>query len=313
MAPSGVDDGSVPRIVRAYDASRRWFEASLTVARGVFVGAWLGLLDRTALHATDELYYRRTRMYHDEQYNLSGFFPWEVQAFERHFQSCQSVLVTSAGGGREVVALERRGLAVAAFECHPGLAQRANELLRREGLTARVTLAPRDECPSDTPTCDGAIIGWTSYTLMQHASTRVRFLKQLRAHLRGGAPLLVSVFARREALRYLRIVTATANVLRALRGRQKAELGDDLVPNFVHHFTEDELAAELEAGGFRLAEFSRVGSPHAIAYAAGAVDDASVQGSASDEEEAESSCGQVATEQPRDAPTGFDLRDTPHL
>ena len=313
MAPSGVDDGSVPRIVRAYDASRRWFEASLTVARGVFVGAWLGLLDRAALHATDELYYRRARMYHDEQYNLSGFFPWEAQAFDRHFQGCQSVVVTSAGGGREVVALERRGLAVAAFECHPGLAHRANELLSREGLTARVTLATRDECPSDIPACDGAIIGWTSYTLMQHATTRVRFLKQLRAHLRDGAPLLVSVFARREALRYLRIVRATANVLRAIRGLQKAELGDDLVPNFVHHFTEDELAAELEAGGFRLAEFSRVGSPHAIAYAAGVVDDPSVKGSAADDAEIESSCGQVATEQPPDAPAGFDLRDTPHL
>ena len=308
-----MDDGRVPWRVRAYDTSRRWFEGSIAIARGVFIGTWLGLLDRAALHAIDELYYRRTRMYHDEQYNLSGFFPWEVQAFDRHFQGCQSVLVTSAGGGREVVALERRGLAVAAFECHPGLTQTANELLQREGFTTRVALVPRDECPSDIPTCDGAIIGWTSYTLMQHASTRVRFLKQLRAHLRNGAPLLVSVFARREALRYLRIVTASANVLRALRGRQKAELGDDLVPNFVHHFTEDELAVELEAGGFRLAEFSRVGSPHAIAHAVGAVGDPSMHGSTSDEEVAESSCGHVATEQPRDVPTGFDLRDTPHL
>jgi hypothetical protein len=310
MPPSGVDDGKVPRRVRAYDASRRWFDVFITAARGVFVGTWLGLLDRTALHATDEVYYRRTRMYHDEHYNLSGFFPWEGQALEQYFQGCRSVLVTSAGGGREVVALARRGLAVAAFECHPGLAQGANELLSREGLTARVALAPRDECPSDIPTCDGAIIGWTSYTLMQHASTRVRFLKQLRAHLPNGAPLLVSVFARREALRYLRIVRGTANVLRAIRGRQKAELGDDLVPNFVHHFSEDELAAELEAGGFRLAEFSRVGSPHAVAHAVEAADDPSVRGSASDEEKAESSYGQVTTELRRDAAKGGGLRDT---
>lgn len=291
-----MDDGKVPRRVRAYDASRRWFEVSITAARGVFVGAWLGLLDRTALHATDELYYRRTRMYHDEHYNLSGFFPWEAQALERHFHGCRSMLVSSAGGGREVVALERRGLAVVAFECHPGLAQTANELLSREGLKTRVALAPRDECPSDIPTCDGAIIGWTSYTLMQHASTRIRFLKQVRARVPNGAPLLVSVFARREALRYLRIVAGTANVLRAIRGRQKAELGDDLVPNFVHHFSEDELAAELEAGGFRLAEFSRVGSPHAVAHALGAVDAPSVRASASDEEKAESSYGRVTTE-----------------
>lgn len=312
MPPSDVDAGKVPLRVRAYDASRRWFEVSITAARGVFVGTWLGLLDRTALHATDELYYRRTRMYHDEPYNLSGFFPWEGQAFERFFQGCRSVLVTSAGGGREVIALERRGLAVVAFECHPELVRGANELLAREGLTARIALAPRDECPSDIPTCDGAVIGWTSYTLMQHASTRVRFLKQLRAHLPNGAPLLVSVFARREALRYLRIVRGTANVLRAIRGRKKAELGDDLVPNFVHHFSEDELAAELEAGGFRLAEFSRVGSPHAVAHAVEAAHDPSVRGSASDEEKAESSYEQVTTEARGEAANGSGLRDTPH-
>ena len=301
MPPSGMDDGKVPRRVRAYDASRRWLDVSITAARGVFVGTWLGLLDRTALHATDELYYRRTRMYHDDHFNLSGFFPWEAQAVERHFGACRSVLVTSAGGGREVVALERCGLAVAAFECHRELVERANELLSREGLEARVALAPRDECPPDVPTCDGAIIGWSSYTLMQHASTRIRFLKQLRAHLPNGAPVLVSVFARQEAIRYLRIVTRTANVLRVVRGRQKAELGDDLVPNFVHHFSEDELAAELEAGGFRLAEFSRVGAPHAVAHAVGAVDDPSMRGSASGEEKAESLRGQATTELLRDA------------
>jgi hypothetical protein len=146
---------------------------------------------------------------------------------------------------------------------------------------------------------------------MQHASTRIRFLKQLRARVPHGAPLLVSVFARREAIRYLRIVVRTANVLRVIRGHQKAELGDDLVPNFVHHFSEDELAAELEAGGFRLAEFSRVGSPHAVARAVGALDDPSVRGSAPGEERAESLWGQVTTELLRDAAKGRALR-APH-
>ena len=293
MAPSSSDDGRVPRRVRAYDAARRWFEGSVTAARGVFVGAWLGLLDRTALHALDELYYRRARIYHDDHFNLSGFFPWETQAFERHFGGCRSVLVTSAGGGREVVALKRRAVGVAAFECNLELVQRANELLSREGLEARVARAPRDECPSDVPTCDGAIIGWSSYTLMQHSSTRIRFLQQLRAHVTHGAPVLVSVFARGDAIRYLRIVVRTANVLRVIRGRQKAELGDDLGPNFVHRFSEDELAAELEAGGFRLAEFSRAGAPHAVAYAVDAPQAPPVPASARGDEKAESLRRQV--------------------
>jgi len=293
MAPSGIEDGRVPRRVRAYDVSRRWFEGSITAARGVFVGAWLGLLDRTAVHALDELYYRRARMYHDDHFNLSGFFSWEAQAFERHFGGCRSVLVTSAGGGREVVALRRRALSVAAFECNPELVQRANELLSREGLDARIARAARDECPADVPTCEGAIIGWSSYTLMQHSSTRIRFLKQLRTHVPHGAPVLVSVFSRGEAIRYLRIVVRTANALRVIRGRQKAELGDDLGPNFVHRFSEAELAAELEAGGFRLAEFSRVGAPHAVAHAVEAVEDPAARGSVCGEQKTESLHGGV--------------------
>lgn len=270
MTSSDIADGKAkpPWMVRAYDASRALFERSIMAARALFVGTWLGMLDREALHATDELYYRRALKYYDAQYNRSGLFPWETAAIERHFQGCRSVLVTAAGGGREVVALERRGLDVVAFECNPELVQSANELLSREGLRSRVALAPRDECPDEIPMCDGIIIGWTSYTLIQHRSSRVRFLRQLRTHVPHDAPVLLSFFAQRKRARYLRIVAATANVFRLIRGRQRAEVGDDLVPNFAHHFLESELAAELEAGGFRLVEFSQSGETHAVARAA---------------------------------------------
>jgi hypothetical protein len=255
-----------------YDASLRLFRVSGVAARAVFVGTWLGLLDRHALHAADELYYRRARRYHDESYNLSGLYAWEAAALDRHFQSCRSLLLTSAGGGREVVGLERRGLEVFAFECHPELVQLANEVLSREGLNARIALAPRDECPTGMPMCDGVIVGWGGYMLMQQRTRRIRFLQQLRAHVPAGGPLLVSFFARHRDTRYLRLTATIANGLRMVRGRERAEVGDDLAPNFVHHFSEDEIASELEAGGFRIVEFSRAGHPHAIARAVGAVD-----------------------------------------
>jgi hypothetical protein len=269
-----MDSNNIPDVrrdtpwqVRLYDSSRRAFDASVNAARAVFVGTWLGLLDRRSLHAADALYYRRARLYHDAQYNLGGLSPWEADVVERHFQGCRSVIVSAAGGGREVIALERRGLKAFAFECNPELIAVANELLSREGLTGRVVLAPRDECPTAIPTCDGVIVGWTSYTLMQHRSIRVRFLRQLRAHVPVGAPLLLSFFMRRRATRHLRLVAATANVFRFINRRERAELGDDLVPNFAHHFSEDELASEADAGGFRLTEVSREGYPHAVAHA----------------------------------------------
>jgi hypothetical protein len=266
------DRPAAPWPIRLYEASRRGFDTSVAAARAVFIGTWLGLLDRQSLHAADELYYRRTRMYHDDQYNLSGLFPWEQDVLERHFRGCRTLLVTAAGGGREVIALERRSFRVFAFECHPELVAVANDLLAREGLKARVILAPRDQCPSDTPTCDGVILGWSSYTLMQHRSVRVRFLQQLRARVPEGAPLLLSFFAREGTARQLRIMAKTANAFRVVRGRERAELGDDLAPNFVHRFSENELVSETHAGGFRLVEFSRDGYPHAVAVAASHAD-----------------------------------------
>jgi hypothetical protein len=266
----------LPWRASAYDAARRLFEVSLVAARAVFVGTWLGLLDRHALHAADELYYRRVRMYHNDSYNLSGLSAWEADALDRYFQGCRSVLVTSAGGGREVVALERQGLEVFAFECHPELVDIANDLLSREGLKARVAPAPRDQCPTCMPLCDGIILGWGADMLMPERSLRIRFLQQLRAHIPAGGPLLLSFFARTQATRYMRLTATIANGLRMVRGRPRAEIGDDLAPNFVHHFSEDEIAAELRAGGFHVIEFSRAGYPHAVAQAVGTVDAQSV-------------------------------------
>lgn len=257
----------VPLRVRVYEASRHSFEATVVRARTVLVGIWLGLLDRRALHAIDERYYGGMSKYHDEAYNLSGLFDWEANALDNHFHGCRAVLVTSAGGGREVVALRRRGLDVFAFECHPDLLEVGNRLLSQEGLSTRIELASRDECPSDVPTCDGAIVGWASYMMIQPRGLRIRFLQGLRTHLPAGAPLLLSFFARENDAPYLKLIATLANALRRVQGREKVEVGDDLVPNFVHHFSEAEIVAELQAGGFRMVEFSKAGYPHAIARA----------------------------------------------
>lgn len=264
-----MDDiqGKEPWKLRVYGASRRLLDVSIVTARAVFTGTWLGLLSRESLHAGDALYYRRARMYHTDAHNLSGLFPWEADAIDRYFSGCRALLVTSAGGGREAVALERRGFGVFAFECHPELVHVANELLSRERLNTRVALVARDECPVDMPTCDGVVVGWASYMLIHPRSVRIRFLKQLRAHVPSGAPLLLSFFARQETTSYLRLSAAIANGFRWVSRRERVEEGDDLVPNLVHHFSEQEITAELQAGGFRLVEFSGTGYPHAIAQA----------------------------------------------
>ncbi len=223
-----MDDG---RICRGQSGPttprRRWFEGSITAARGVFIGTWLGLLDRTSLYATNETVLpthahvprRALQSSRDSSAGRRG-------SFERHFLGCRSVLVSSAGGGRDSrcagATRPRRGPCV---RVPPRSRFKVpTSILGREGSRAR---RPRPAGRMPTPIfqhATGRSLGGRSYTLMQHASTRIRFLKQLRPHLPNGAPVLVSVFARQQAIRYLRIVTRTANVLRAIRGRKRRSL-----------------------------------------------------------------------------------------
>jgi hypothetical protein len=263
----------MPRLT-SQEKSRLYYSASAALDRlllgtkAVFVGVSLGVLDRETLHAIDQRYYERDRRYWDDEYNTSGLLEWEREAVERHFEACRSILVAAAGGGREVIALQRLGYDVDAFEPHDELVAAANALLQRQGLAASVRHARRDECPElSGKVYDGLIVGWGGYMLIQSRARRVDFLRAFRRQAREGSPLLLSFFNRRRHERYWRIVASSGNVLRRLRRAEPLEHGDDLVPNYVHFFSEEELAAELEAAGFRLESYVPEPYGHAIARA----------------------------------------------
>lgn len=65
--------------------------------------------------------YQSWSIYRDSAYNESGFRDWEASAIAAYFPKSGRVLVPSCGGGREVLALARRGFEVVAFECEPSL------------------------------------------------------------------------------------------------------------------------------------------------------------------------------------------------
>ena len=241
----------------------------MELERAVFVGTFLGLLDRESLQAVDKLFYSQHVDYRSDAYNLSGLHDWEERARQKYFREGGSVLVAAAGGGREAIALESLGYEVTAFECHPDLVEIGNRLLESEGLETRIAHAPRDECPEFGKRFDGVVFGWGGYMLVQGREQRIRFLRQLRLHVEEGTPLLVSFFPRSAAdARHLRRVAAIARRIRRVRRREPVEVGDDLVPNFVHFFAEDEMRAELHAGGFRMELFSSEEYGHAVAFAA---------------------------------------------
>jgi hypothetical protein len=244
----------------------RGVERLHTLTELAFVGLGLGALTERRRYAIDRAYYDRERMYHTAQYNEQGLWPWEQKVMDLYFTGCSSIVVASAGGGREVIALCRRGVVVTGFECHSQLAQSANVLLRRHTLDAVVHESARDECAALGGPFASALIGWSGYTLIRGRARRIRFLRGVRALVPRGAPVLLSFMTRGVARRF-EVAARIANASRHLLGGEPSEAGDYLVPNFVHFFTRDEIECEVSEGGFQLAFYSATPYGHAVAHA----------------------------------------------
>lgn len=238
----------------------RWAEA-------VFVGLWIGVLNRSQLHRIDEVYYNSDRNYQKEEYNRQGLWPWEQEMIDQFFPAEGHLLLGGAGGGREVLALAKQGFRVEGFECHTDLVQFANHLLTSEGLSAQVSWVARDKHPQGTTLYDGVIVGWGAYMLIQGSHRRIAFLKGLRERVALGAPLLVSFFARSGSERRYSLIAGIGNAFRKVLRRELLEVGDDLAPNYVHFFVKDQINQEFQEAGFRMVYYGTRGYGHAAGKA----------------------------------------------
>lgn len=264
------------RLVRAYFAARRRRERAGDLLDALIDGLWLGALDRDRLSQLDEAHYETlvertataTFSYADEHWNTSGLQAWEGPVVERVFPRGARVVVTGAGGGREVLALLEHGYDAVGYEPHAGLVRAGSDLLARRGYPDRLREMQRDVFPPETGPFDALLIGWGSYMLSPGRERRVAFIRSARERMESGAPAMLSFFVRSPSERdYVRLAAA-ANLVRRLRGLEPAEVGDALRPNFVHHFTREELQAELVAAGFALESYEERPYGHAVARAA---------------------------------------------
>jgi hypothetical protein len=257
----------MPALAKLYFVTYRALVRLVAGLSACFTGVWLGLLPRRVLYRIDAAYYDGQRYYRTDTYNRSGLRPWEQRAIDTHFVGCRSLLVAAAGGGREVLALQRLGLDVHGFECHPDLAHFANELLKGDGHASDIRLAARDMCPDFGRTYDGLVIGWGAYMLIRGRQRRIEFLRQLRKHAEPGAPVLLSFFHRAGGTGRYRLAAAIGTALALILRGERVEVGDFLAPNFVHYFTREELDGELRAGGFEPVFFATDEYGHAVGRA----------------------------------------------
>jgi hypothetical protein len=238
------------------------------------VGLWLGVLTEERLYAIVEEYFTRSRKggfgehnYHSKEWNRRGLFDWEKRAVTNHFGGCRRLLVLGAGGGREVLALQRLGYQVDGFESHPDLIVTANELLRAEGLDSTVRSIAPDEAPDIETTYGGIIVGWGMYTSIQGRKRRIALLRRLRAQIHPGCPILLSFVYRDGTSRSHKMSVLIANTIRRALRREPAEVGDWLAPLYVHFFTQDEITYELAEGRFDVVHYDTTGYGHAVGMA----------------------------------------------
>jgi hypothetical protein len=253
--------------VRAYATASRFQQRLITHLNAFTNGLWLGAMDRDALDLIDEIYYEGKSNYVDEAYNSGGLRDWEAEMIEAHFPASGRVVVTGAGGGREVLALLERGYDAVGYEPNELLVSAGNDFLASRGHPDRLRAVARDAYPSDAGPCDAVVVGWGSYMLIPGRATRTRFLRAAREQLPEDGPILVSFFARRPEARSFATIARAANLARRVRRRPPVEVGDALSPNYTHHFTGDEIASELEESGFRLVDYRAEPYGHAVGRA----------------------------------------------
>jgi 2-polyprenyl-3-methyl-5-hydroxy-6-metoxy-1,4-benzoquinol methylase len=235
-----------------------------------FVGFWLGIFKKDDIYWIDQYYFnisKMGKMYHHDAYNKRGLFQWEREIIEKHFSQNNRLLLIGAGGGREVLALSRMGFSVDGFEYNQRLVEVANQLLQNENLPERVLVAPKDRGPDSAKQYDGIIIGWGTYTHIQNRKQRIALLKQLRCQMKSNAPVLISFLVRPYDNRRLRLICKLGNTLRRIFKQELLEIGDDLIPDFVHFFTQEEVASELEEAGFGMDYYSTKDYGHAVGIA----------------------------------------------
>ncbi len=261
--------GKPPLRVRMAISSDRRFKQTMNGLRAVHQGVWLGLLDSDALAAANAAAYERWEQFRDDDYNRSGLAEWERDAVERHFRSGSSVLVPSAGAGRELIGLEDLDFRATGFDPSPALVRIGQRLLPQQESNSALSVSPPDRVPADfNGPFDAILFGWGGYIHIQNRATRVAFLSDLRTLVDAGAPMIISFFLRSPDDRTFTASRKIATTIRKVRrSHETVELGDTVAGTFDHHFTWGEIEAELADGGFIVLETSATPYPHLVCRA----------------------------------------------
>jgi 2-polyprenyl-3-methyl-5-hydroxy-6-metoxy-1,4-benzoquinol methylase len=248
--------GTLPRPrIRLFHAMTRllgWLPRRLKAAH---MAIWLGFLDGDDLNELTAASYDDASGFGTGEHNIVELWPWEQAAIAASFGDCRRLLIAAAGGGREAIALAKKGFAVTAFDSSGFLTAACKTNADSAKVRVEVLHSRPDQVPSGLGEYDGLVVGRGAYHHIPGRGRRVRFLQQCGAHLSPGAPVFVGDFQvrQKDAGSGLHTVRAAKLIRRLRRSRDEIDVGDTLNQHqFFHRFAREEVEAELSAAGFRL-------------------------------------------------------------
>ncbi len=178
----------------------------------------------------------------------------EAAWVEESFSPGGRVLVLFAGGGREMLALGRRGYRVEGVEWVEAAARRARERLAAAGIDAQVHAVDVRRADLPAGAFDAATALGITYGMIPGRDARVAVLARVRKWLRPGGRLLLDALAAKPGPRERRLFPLRRALARLLGGNREFQLGDRPWPGggFMHHFDgPEEIGAEAAAAGLR--------------------------------------------------------------
>ena len=252
-------------LASCYLRSHRLFRILHGGSQALFEGFWMGLLPESAYDVISEESYGEGTQYTNPAHLDLGFHFWEDLAVRTYFAPGSKVLVAAAGGGRELIALERTGFRAAGFECSNAMVSAGKRALADRGIAATLVWSPPCVAPPSAETYDALIVGWNGYCYISPRARRIEFLKNLKQQLRPGLPVLVSAAIRTPAARLPIWTPRVANAVRICTFRAPVfEPGDCFPGRPKMHFTRRQLERELTEAGFAVREFYAWGGYGAI-------------------------------------------------
>lgn len=205
----------------------------------------------------------------EEGYRHPSLLELDLLPFEKDIAALMSprarVAVAGCGGGRDIIALAKRGYSVTGFDIAPSSVETARRALTERGISATVHRGDAADfvCPGGP--FELFIFSWVAYGYIPGKPRRVKALRNaLRALAPNGRILLPLKVRDSEALgRGWRLARLVANLT---RNTFHLEPGDLLHEGFLYErrFSRDEIAGEAAAADLELERWDSFPDSHGV-------------------------------------------------